>query len=358
MDLLSPLFQKTGGVPYYAKFVASHMYTNRKAALPEYDVIRDYLCEIINNRFVSEVERSTMFLLSKGPKNFEETIPDGITSLRSKGLVKSISESTFYLPIGYLEDYLRACSHDKEIVNVDSIEQEELNELVGQIERLRVGVNKRYINVHEVFIPSHEDPIEFGILRKRCYDEASMDAFSGSLYKLYYEGSNNGNNLPDRWSEFANLTRALRHLYNHRECAPSTMSEERLLMIVNNGSRPIYDYEFAKMQVKVLQLCRDELCGMQASSSPSRTNTKTSSTESDSSSVLRGKINGDRNRIFVDNHRPYIIDNKMGFAPNNSPREYDYFEREEVLFELKPETTNPRTGEPISFAINVRPAND
>ena len=356
LDLLSPLFQKTGGVPYYAKFVASHMYTNRKVALPEYDVIRDYLCEIINNRFVSEVERSTMFLLSKGPKNFEETIPDGITSLRSKGLVKSISESTFYLPIGYLEDYLRACSHDKEIVNVDSIEQEELNELVGQIERLRVGVNKRYINVHEVFIPSHEDPIEFGILRKRCYDEASMDA--GSLYKLYYEGSNNGNNLPDRWSEFANLTRALRHLYNHRECAPSTMSEERLLMIVNNGSRPIYDYEFAKMQVKVLQLCRDELCGMQASSSPSRTNTKTSSTESDSSSVLRGKINGDRNRIFVDNHRPYIIDNKMGFAPNNSPREYDYFEREEVLFELKPETTNPRTGEPISFAINVRPAND
>ena len=65
LDLLSPLFQKTGGVPYYAKFVASHMYTNRKVALPEYDVIRDYLCEIINNRFVSEAERSTMFLLSK-----------------------------------------------------------------------------------------------------------------------------------------------------------------------------------------------------------------------------------------------------------------------------------------------------
>lgn len=294
---------------------------------------------------------------SKGPKNFEGTIPDGITSLRSKGLVNSISESTFYLPIGYLEDYLRACSHDKEVVDIDSIEQEELNELVNQIERLRVGVNKRYINVHEVFIPSHEDPIEFGILRKRCYDEASMDAFSGSLYKLYYEGSNNGNNLPDRWSEFANLTRALRHLYNHRECDPSTMSEERLLMIVNNGSRPIYDYEFAKMQVKVLQLCRDELCGMQAPTSPSRTNTNTSTTESDSSSVLRGKINGDRNRIFVDNHPVYIIDNRMGFAPNNSPREYDYSEREEVLFELR-ERTNPKTGKPISFAINVRPAND
>lgn len=76
-----------------------------------------------------------------------------------------------------------------------------------------------------------------------------------------------------------------------------------------------------------------------------------------SSSVLRGKINGDRNRIFVDNHPVYIIDNRMGFAPNNSPREYDYSEREEVLFELR-ERTNPKTGKPISFAINVRPAND
>ena len=135
------------------------------------------------------------------------------------------------------------------------------------------------------------------------------------------------------------------------------MSEERLLMIVNNGSRAIYDYEFAKMQVKVLQLCRDELCGMQAPTSPSRTNTNTSTTESDSSSVLRGKINGDRNRIFVDNHPVFIIDNRMGFAPINSPREYDYSEREEVLFELR-ERTNPKTGKPISFAINVRPAND
>ena len=52
--------------------------------------------------------------------------------------MNSISESTFYLPIGYLEDYLRACSHDKEVVDIDSIEQEELNELVNQIERLRL----------------------------------------------------------------------------------------------------------------------------------------------------------------------------------------------------------------------------
>ena len=111
------------------------------------------------------------------------------------------------------------------------------------------------------------------------------------------------------------------------------------------------------MQVRILQLCRDELCGMQVPTSPSRTNTNTFTTGSDSSSALRGKINGDRNRILVDNHPVYIIDNRKGFAPNNSPREYDYSEREEVLFELK-EGTNPKTGKPIFFAINVRPAND
>lgn len=356
IKLLEPMYQKTGGVPYYAKFVASHMYTNKMHKLPEYDVIRDYLCEIINNRFVSDVERSTMFLLSKGPKNFNETIPDGIISLRSKGLVNSSSESCFYLLIGYLEDYLRACSHDNEVIDTALIEQKELNELVGQIERLRVNVNK---NVGKIFIPSYEDPIEFGILRKRCCDEASMDAFSGSLYKLYYEGSDKGNNLPDKWSEFANITRALRHLYNHRECEPSTMSEERLLIVINNGRHPIYDYEFAAMQVEVLQLCRDELCHMLTQNAKAQvaTNEVSQNEETDCTLMRRGKINSERNRIFVENHRPYIIDNRMGFAQNSSPREYDYSEREEVLFNLKlGKKPNPKTGEPMYFAINVRPA--
>ena len=357
VDLQDSMYIKTGGVPYYAKFVASHMYTNRLNVLPEYDIIRDYLCEIVNNRFVSEIEHNALFSFSQGPKMFDNAIPDGVTSLRTKGLVSISEDTSYYLPIGYLKDYLNACGQDKEVVQESFIEQKELNELVGQIERLRIGVNKKYNNRRLVFYSSDEDPIEFGILRKKCYDEASMDAFSGSLYKLYYEGSHNGDGLPNKWSEFSNLTRALRHLYNHRECEPSTMTEEHLLMIINNGKHPLHDYEFAHMQLTVLQLCRDELSQMLEDNNSEQAPINDSIPTNTDSSTLRGKINGDRNRIIVENHPAYIIDNRMGFSVNNSPREYDYADREEVLFELR-ETTNPRTGLPFSFAINVRPANE
>ena len=41
---------------------------------------------------------------------------------------------------------------------------------------------------------------------------------------------------------------------------------------------------------------------------------------------------------------------------NSSPKEYEYKDNEEVLFELR-KTINPKTGLPFSFAINVRPIN-
>ena len=357
MGLLNIMYVKTGGVPYYAKFVASHMYTNRLNVLPEYDVIRDYLCEIVNNRFVTEIERNALFSLAKRPRVFGNAISDGVTSLRSKGLVAVLEHSKYFLPIGYLTDYLNACGQDKEVFQESSIEQKELNELVGQIERLRIGINRKNSRSGLIFYSSDEDPIEFGVLKKQCYDEASMASFSSSLYKLYYEGSHNGDALPNKWSEFSNLTRALRHLYNHRECEPSTMTEERLLTIVNNGKHPLYDYEFAHMQLTVLKLCRDELSQMLENNNSVRTRTNESTATNANMVILRGKINGDRNKIIADNHFAYIIDKNEGFAVNNSPKEYDYADREEVLFELR-KTINPKNGNPFSFAINVRPANE
>lgn len=155
---------------------------------------------------------------------------------------------------------------------------------------------------------------DFRILRKKCYDEASMDAFSGSLYKLYYEGSHNGEGLPNKRSEFSKLTRALRHLYNHRECEPSTMTEERLLQIVNNGERPLQDYEFAHMQLTVLQLCRDELNQMLQDNNSEHVQTNDSVIRNTIPTTLRGKINSDQNRIIVENHPAYIIDKKNGLC--------------------------------------------
>lgn len=361
-SLCKDVYKKTGGVPFYAKFIASHMIVNSTNNLPEYDILRDYLCEIVNNRFISDVERSSLYLLAKGPKSFADTIPDGVTGLKTKGLVRMNKDSQYYLPLSYLSDYLNACDQDREISNFKDIEQKELEDIVDQIDRLRITVNRVINSSTKVFLPSDEDTREFSILRKPCKDEATMDAFSGSLYKLYYEGSQNGDNLPNKWSMFCNLVRALRHIYNHRECDPSTMSEQHLWMIVNNGNRPVHDFEFSQTQLTVLKLFRDELHAMTDTRNNIRADTVSSHNFPMSGSVsenttYRGKINRDRNRILCENRPAYIIDNRIGFAPNYSIQEYNYFDGEEVLFELR-QTTNPRTGLPFAFAINVRPSRD
>lgn len=73
-------------------------------------------------------------------------------------------------------------------------------------------------------------------------------------------------------------------------------------------------------------------------------------------SNIHGNINSNRNKVFVPSlRRSFIIDRIRGFSQNYSPRDYDYAENEEVIFETK-ETINPSTGEPFFFAINVKPA--
>ena len=70
--------------------------------------------------------------------------------------------------------------------------------------------------------------------------------------------------------------------------------------------------------------------------------------------VFHGKINRERTKISFNSN--YIVDRNNGFKENSSPKEYEYKDNEEVLFELR-KTTNPKTGQPFSFAINVRPLN-
>lgn len=69
--------------------------------------------------------------------------------------------------------------------------------------------------------------------------------------------------------------------------------------------------------------------------------------------VLRGRINVDRTKITLNNK--YIIDRNKGFKEGCSPNEYNYKDKEDVLFELR-KKTNPKTGLPFAFATNVRPA--
>lgn len=69
--------------------------------------------------------------------------------------------------------------------------------------------------------------------------------------------------------------------------------------------------------------------------------------------LVRGRINKERNKISFSTK--YIIDRTKGFDKKYSPKEYEYKDNEEVLFELR-KTINPKNGNSFSFAINVRPS--
>lgn len=253
------IYRHTGGIPYYAKFVGSHMINNETIEIPDYQIIRDYLAEIVNNRFTSDVERSVLFLLSSGEKTFEDTIPDGVSGLLSKGLIK-VDGNVYTLGIGYLLDYLTARKQDAAITNVKEIEKKELQSLVDQISRLRHNINIAYRG-QEPFTASTEDNAEFNILKIVCHDEATIDAFSGSLYKLYYEGSKLGKDLPEKFRNdtFSNMVRALRHLYNHRDCVPTIMTMDKFLALVCHGRMPFKEEDYYFMQKIMLDTFHKEL---------------------------------------------------------------------------------------------------
>jgi len=297
------VYRNTGGIPYYAKFVGSHMINNGTIEIPDYQIIRDYLTEIVNNRFTSDVERSVLFLLSSGEKVFEDTVPDGVSGLMSKGLLK-VDGNIYSIGIGYLFDYLTARKLDTSISNVKEIEEKELHSLVDQISRLRHNINIAYRG-QEPFTASTEDNAEFNILKIVCHNEATIDAFSGSLYKLYYEGSKLGQDLPEKFRNdtFSNMVRALRHLYNHRDCVPTSMTMDKLLALVCHGRMPFKEEDYCFMQKIMLDTFHKELLDILSEKSklhPTKTHEKNNGSSKIVSGIFRKGIAGRKDSVEQD----------------------------------------------------------
>ena len=277
------IFRHTGGIPYYAKFVGSHMINNGTLDMPDYQIIRDYLAEIVNNRFTSNVERSVLYLLSNGEKKFEDTIPDGVSGLISKGLLK-VNSNIYTIGIGYLLDYLTARKQDSSVSDdAIDIEKKERDSLVDEIVRLRDSANNSYAT-NKPFIATTKDTSYFNVMKKPCFDEGTLTAFATSVCILYYEGSETGKRLPSDFytHEFCNMIRALRNKYDHSNHSYEArqMDDDKLFLIVNNGIAPFTSEHYKSIQTKVLYYFRDELLLMIERASKKKINIKESDQES------------------------------------------------------------------------------
>ena len=254
------VYDKTGGIPYYSKFIGSSFVNGTIDEMPDYTILRDYLCEIYDNKFMTDAERSVLKTLADKPMRFDN-IADDVNALVTKGLVGK-DENTYSIVLDYLVDYVKAKSLNTNIQESIDIEQKERDILVDEIARL-IDVNCKKIKPSP-FKPSFEDWSVFNSLKIQCTNESTLLAFATSVCKIYYEGSDLGRCLPVGYisRNFCNIIRSLRNRYDHRDCEPRILDDRRLFSILNNGIVPFQSIHFANIQSVVLNMFKQELLDM------------------------------------------------------------------------------------------------
>ena len=340
------IYSKTGGVPYYAKFIGSSFLNGTITEMPDYSILRDYLMGIYESKFMTETERSALRVLANGGVKFGNEVPDGVNSLFIKGLVEKKDNEEYYIAIEYLADYVSAISSNSFLETTPDIEKKERDMLVDEIIRLRIAVNKSY--KVKPFESTDDDSIDFPNLRKPCFDESALFAFATSMYKLYYEGSGKGCRLPVGFhdNKFSKMIRVLRHKCDHQNCISDLMDDGEFYGMINNGHHPIYPDHFSNIQKSVLLLFKDELVSMlEKISSRKQTTPSTPITPSKAKQLEEG-VNYDGVIVEVSNQFGVFLNVKCALFPFplqiNSQRE-DVYEDEEVVFTAitKPNMKDP-----------------
>ena len=112
-------FRKSGGVPFYGRFIGRQYQLGGGANTePTFMILQDNLKEVWDSPFLLEEERKAMLSLSKDSSH-SNVVPKGIeTLLIEKGLVRK-TDSDVELSIGYLVDYIRTI-----ILPADSVPNE------------------------------------------------------------------------------------------------------------------------------------------------------------------------------------------------------------------------------------------
>lgn len=262
LSLEDVIYSKTGGVPYYAKFIGSSFLNGTITEMPDYSILRDYLMGIYESKFMTETERSALKVLANGGIKFGNEVPDGVNSLYIKGLVEIKDNKEYYIAIEYLADYVSAINSNSILETSPDVEKMERDMLVDEIVRLRDCANNSY-PTNKPFIATTKDTSHFNVMKKPCFDEGSLTAFATSVCILYYEGSEIGKRLPSDFytHDFCNMIRALRNKYDHSDNSYEArqMDDDKLFLIVNNGIIPFTSEHYKNIQTKVLNYFRDEL---------------------------------------------------------------------------------------------------
>lgn len=194
LSQLDYAYEKSGGVPFYAKFIGRQyqLETNLKTQ-PTFTILRDYLDEMYHNKFFTDDERLVMSSLAMKPIIYGDNEPEGVSTIIEKGIAYKQGSHTM-MKIGYLADYLRSCK--TQVPNSNSTPvidntQSVINELVNEINCIMLQINDTYNNKQGKMI--FENPMHVLMedvkVREICRTREAFGDFLSLIYNMYYERS-------------------------------------------------------------------------------------------------------------------------------------------------------------------------
>ena len=173
-------YEKSGGVPFYGKnVIGSYIYKKRE--LPDYTVCIGYFQEL-TNKALNTGEYTILKDLTIAPRKIPYS--NNFENLKSKGIISLKSKDLYYLPIGFLKDYIIGELSDKKTPSIP-----ETYSLMKSITDLIELINKQRINYKKkvVFTPVIDGDSLADDLRTPCYTKDQLSDFASALYKYFYE---------------------------------------------------------------------------------------------------------------------------------------------------------------------------
>lgn len=130
-------YEKSGGVPFYGKnVIGSFILKNR--ALPDYTECKGYFQEL-TNKALNTGEYSILKDLAIAPRKLP--ISNNFESLKNKGIITIKSKEMYFLPIGFMKDFILAELSDKKSTSLP-----ESHNLMKSITDTIELINKQRIN--------------------------------------------------------------------------------------------------------------------------------------------------------------------------------------------------------------------
>lgn len=345
-------FEKSGGVPFYAKQIGAYLMRNDE--LPDYSISKSSFKETMN-KTMKPAEMNILKALALKEEHL--LLSDALTSLKNRGLVIDKENGAHAISIGFLKDYLAAELNDPLMEKSDT----ESGFLADQVFKLIENINKTQLNrsLDVIFKLPIETVSFYKDLAIPCYSAERIQDFSNALYLIYFEWTKKEhprellpepfrNDINAQYIDVARHTIGRAHLIDDFVSQSGKATKEDMLVaITGKVDEPYEPEEFYAIQIAFLERFKSSLEDIRK-----YLNENASSALQPKKQHERfvGKITSDQKFVVCKQVR-YRIDRNNGFAKDCDPDSYYYDADEEVSFELKVAGIH-------KYAIKTRPTKE